>query len=294
MSPYHRVPRWRAAGPGCYGRAHAQKKEGKGVAEPEAWREYLPLAHRLADASGEVILRYFRQALAIEDKDYIDGYSPVTAADREAEAAIRALINEACPEHGILGEEHGHERPDARFTWVIDPIDGTKAFISGMTTWGTLIALQDRDRGIIGVLDQPFLRERFIGHGEGAYLGDRRLAVRSCPDLAGATLYATEPDMFTPTERAGFDELAGHVRLRRFGADCYAYGMLAAGLIDLVVEASMNLWDIAALIPIVEGAGGLVTAWDGGPVGADGRVLAVGDRRLHAPALEILAPAAGS
>ena len=264
------------------------------MTDAEAWREYLPLAHRLADASGAVILRYFRQALAIEDKDHIAGYSPVTVADREAEAAIRALINEACPEHGILGEEHGHERPDARFTWVIDPIDGTKAFISGMTTWGTLIALQDRGRGIVGVLDQPFLRERFIGHGGGAYLGDERLAVRSCPELSGAVLYATEPDMFTPTERAAFDALAARVRLRRFGADCYAYGMLATGFIDLVVEASMNLWDIAALIPIVEGAGGLVTSWDGGPVGADGRVLAVGDPSLHPAALEILAPAAAA
>ncbi|MDE0392459.1 MAG: histidinol-phosphatase [Rhodospirillales bacterium] len=262
------------------------------MADAEPWREHLPLAHRLADASGAVILHYFRQALAIEDKEYIDGYSPVTVADREAEAAIRALIEEACPDHGILGEEHGHERPDARFTWVIDPIDGTKAFISGMTTWGTLIALQDRGTGIIGVLDQPFLGERFVGHGEGAWLGERKLATRACPELSGATLYATEPDMFSPTERAAFDALAARVRLRRFGADCYAYGMLAAGFIDLVVEASMNLWDIAALIPIVEGAGGIVTGWDGAPMGADGRTLAVGDPRLHAPALEILAQAA--
>ena len=260
----------------------------------ETWREYLPLVHQLADASGAVILRHFRQTLAIEDKDHIAGYSPVTVADREAEATIRALIEEACPGHGILGEEYGHERPDARFTWVIDPIDGTKAFISGMTTWGTLIALQDRGQGIVGVLNQPFLGERFVGHGEGAYLDDRRLATRACPELSGAVLYATEPDMFTPVERAAFDSLAARVRLRRFGADCYAYGMLAAGFIDLVVEASMNLWDIAALIPIVEGAGGLVTAWDGGPVGSDGRVLAVGDPRLHAPALEVLASAAAS
>ena len=258
----------------------------------ETWREYLPLVHQLADASGAVILRHFRQTLAIEDKDHIAGYSPVTVADREAEAAIRALIEEACPGHGILGEEYGHERPGARFTWVIDPIDGTKAFISGMTTWGTLIALQDRGQGIVGVLNQPFLGERFVGHGEGAYLDDRRLATRACPELSGAVLYATEPDMFAPSERAAFDSLAARVRLRRFGADCYAYGMLAAGFIDLVVEASMNLWDIAALIPIVEGAGGLVTAWDGGPVGADGRVLAVGDPRLHEPALDILAQAA--
>ena len=261
------------------------------MADAETWRAYLPLAHRLADASGAVIMRHFRQQLSIEDKDHIDGYSPVTVADRDAEAAIRALINEACPDHGILGEEHGHERPNARFTWVIDPIDGTKAFITGMPTWGTLIALQDRGRGIVGVLDQPFLGERFVGHGEGAFLGERRLSVRSCHALGEAVLFATEPNMFTAREGAAFDALADRVRLRRFGADCYAYGMLAAGFVDLVVEASMNLWDIAALIPIVEGAGGLVTAWDGGPIGDDGRVLAVGDRRLHAPALEILAEA---
>ena len=264
------------------------------MAESETWRTHLDLAHRLADASGAVILRYFRQALAVEDKDHIDGFSPVTAADREAEAAIRALIEESCPHHGILGEEYGHERPEARFTWVIDPIDGTKAFISGMTTWGTLIALQDRGRGIIGVLNQPYLGERFVGHGEGAYLGERRLRTRPCDDLGAAVLYATEPDMFSPVERPAFDSLAGRVRLRRFGADCYAYGMLAAGFIDLVVEASMNIWDIAALIPIIEGAGGRVTSWDGGPVGPDGRVLAVGDPRLHAAALEVLAPAAAS
>ena len=262
------------------------------MAEAEAWRAYLPLAHRLADASGAVVMRHFRQALAVDDKDHIAGFSPVTVADREAEAAIRALIEEACPDHGILGEEHGHARPGARFTWVVDPIDGTKAFISGMPTWGTLIALQDGATGIIGILDQPFLRERFVGHGGGAFLGERRLATRACADLGGATLYATEPDMFAPAERTAFDALATRVRLRRYGADCYAYGMLAAGFVDLVVEASMKPWDIAALIPIVKGAGGLVTSWDGGPVGADGRVLAVGDPGLHAAALEFLAPAA--
>ena len=261
------------------------------MADAEAWRDHLPLAHRLADASGAVIRRYFRQSLAVVDKDHVEGYSPVTVADREAEAAIRALIEEERPDHGILGEEYGHERPDARFTWVIDPIDGTKAFITGMTTWGTLIALQDRGRGIVGVLDQPFLGERFVGHGAGAYLGDRRLATRACPQLGGAVLYATEPDMFSPAERAAFDALGARVRLRRFGADCYAYAMLAAGFIDLVVEASMNIWDIAALIPIVEGAGGRVTAWDGGPVGTDGRTLAIGDPALHEAALEVLAQA---
>ena len=217
-------------------------------------------AHRLADALGVVVIRHFRQALSIEDKDHIDDYSPVTVVDRDAEAAIRAPIDEACPDHGILGEEHGLERPDARFTWVIAPIDGTKAFITGMPTWGTLIALQDRGKGIIGMLDQPFLRERFVGHGEGAYEGERRLAVRSCPDLGEAVIYATEPDMFTPEEGTAFNALADRFRLRRFGADYYAYGMLASGCVVLVVEASMNPWDFVALIPIVEGASGLATS----------------------------------
>ena len=264
------------------------------MAETEAWREHLPLAHRLADASGEVILRYFRQALAIEDKDHIDGYSPVTAADREAEAAIRALINEACPDHGILGEEHGHERPDARFTWVIDPIDGTKAFISGMTTWGTLIALQDRGRGIVGVLDQPFLRERFVGHGEGAYLGDRRLAVRSCPELSGATLYATEPDMFTPAERAGFDALAGQRASPPLRRRLLCLRDACRRLHRSGGRGEHEPLGHRRADPNRRGRRRHRTAWDGGPVGADGRVLAVGDRRLHAPALETLAPAAKS
>ena len=269
--------------------AAGRDRRERDVAEAEAWRDHLALAHRLADASGPVILRYFRQPLAVEDKEHVSGFSPVTAADREAEAVIRALINETYPEHGILGEEHGHERPDARFTWVIDPIDGTKAFIAGMPTWGTLIALKDRGRFVIGILDQPFIKERFVGHREGAYLGERRLTTRPCPDLGAACLFTTDPDMFSPDERAVFDSLANRVQSRRYGADCYAYGMLALGFVDIIAEASMNPWDIAALIPIVEGAGGLVTSWNGEEIGIDGRVLAVGDPHLHEAVVEALA-----
>ena len=272
----------------CYGRTAGERE----AAVAETWRDHIALAHRLADASGAVILRYFRREVAVEDKEHVSGFSPVTIADREAEAAIRALIDETCPEHGILGEEHGHERPDARFTWIIDPIDGTKAFIAGMPTWGTLIALEDRGRPVLGVLDQPFLEERFVGHGGGAWLGERRLATRACPALGAACLFATDPDMFSPDERAVFDSLASRVQSRRYGADCYAYGMLALGFVDVIVEASMNPWDIAALIPIVEAAGGCVTSWRGGKIGADGRVLAVGDPRLHEAVVEALAPAA--
>ena len=255
----------------------------------ETWRDHLALAHRLADAAGAAIMPYFRQRVAVENKERGAGFSPVTAADREAEAAIRALIGEACPEHGMLGEEHGHANPGARFTWVIDPIDGTKAFIAGMPTWGTLIALEDGGKPVLGILDQPFLGERFAGHGGGAYLGERRLSTRPCAALGEARLFATEPDMFANDERAAFDSLAVRVRMRRYGADCYAYGMVALGFVDLVVEASMNRWDIAALIPIVEGAGGVVTSWSGEAVGADGRVLAAGDPRLHEKVASILA-----
>lgn len=255
----------------------------------DTWQDHLALAHRLADASGPVILRYFRQQLAVEDKERDPDFSPVTVADREAEAAIRALINETYPDHGILGEEHGHERPDAEHTWVIDPIDGTKAFIAGMPTWGTLIALKDRERTTLGVLDQPFLKERFVGHRDGTFLGTRKLAARPCADLAQACLFATDPDMFTSNERGAFDSLVERVGYRRFGADCYAYAMLAMGFVDLVVESSMNPWDYHALIPLVEGAGGRITSWNGGDIGDDGRVLAVGDPALHDAALEILA-----
>ena len=257
----------------------------------QALRELLSFAHRLADASGEVIRPYFRSGLEVTDKkDKGEGrYSPVTVADQSAEAAIRKLIKEIHPDHGILGEEHGHENPSARLTWVIDPIDGTKAFITGLPTWGTLIALNDGGQPVLGVMDQPILRERFSGGPDGAFLGGTRLRTRACPRLADAALCCTEPDMFTAgPEREAFDRLVRRVSLRRFGTDCYAYGMLAHGFVDLVVEASMAPWDIQALIPIVERAGGVVTDWEGGSCAEGGRVLAVGDPKLHAEVLAVL------
>ena len=251
----------------------------------------LGFAHRLADASGTVIKRYFRTEIDVTDKkDKGEGrYSPVTAADQGAEAAIRALIKAEHPDHGIMGEEHGHENPDARFTWVIDPIDGTKAFITGLPTWGTLIALNDRGRPMLGLLDQPILGERFVGGPDGAFLGKTRLKTRACPRLADAMLCATEPEMFSVgAEREAFERLARRVALRRFGTDCYAYAMLAHGFVDLVVEASLAPWDIQALIPIVERAGGVVTNWEGGSAAEGGRVVAAGDAKLHREVLAIL------
>jgi len=254
-------------------------------------RDLLKFAHRLADASGAVITPYFRTRIEVTDKkDKGEGrYSPVTAADQGAEAAIRALIKAEHPDHGIMGEEHGHENPGARLTWVIDPIDGTKAFITGLPTWGTLIALNDGGRPVLGLLDQPILRERFVGGPDGAFLGTTRLQARACPNLALATLCSTEPDMFDAgAERDAFNRLCAKVALRRFGTDCYAYAMLAHGFVDLVVEASLAPWDIQALIPIVEHAGGVVTDWEGGPAAGGGRVVAAGDPAIHREALKVL------
>ncbi|MBI1179894.1 MAG: histidinol-phosphatase, partial [Alphaproteobacteria bacterium] len=212
----------------------------------------------------------------------------VTAADREAEAAMRALIARTYPDHAVYGEEHGAEWGE-RFTWVLDPIDGTRSFIGGFPTWGTLIALAEHGRPILGIMDQPVLGERFVGGPDGAFLGDLALRTRPCERLEDAVLYATTPDMFEPErEMPAFRRVEQRVKLRRFGGDCYAYCMLAHGLVDVIVEAAMQPYDIQALIPIVEGAGGVVTNWDGDPAWQAGRILAAGDRRVHRQALEAL------
>jgi histidinol phosphatase-like enzyme (inositol monophosphatase family) len=245
-------------------------------------------AHRLADVSGETIRPFFRAALAVDDKAAgRAGYDPVTEADRNAETAMRRLIRETYPGHGILGEEHGHEPGTEPFTWVLDPIDGTRAFICGMSQWGTLIALNDGTRPVLGILDQPVTRERWIGYGARAELVtlERTLPIRTrrCPDLASAVLTTTHPTgYFTPSERAAFDALGASVKMTRFGGDCYTYGLLAMGFIDLVIEASLKPWDVQALIPIVEGAGGRLTAWDGTDAQNGGRIVAAGDPELHA------------
>ena len=259
---------------------------------------FVAFAERLADAAGAAILPYFRQPLDVENKgrgsDALDRYDPVTAADRAAEAAIRALIKAEHPTHGIWGEEEGFEEGTSPLTWVIDPIDGTRAFIAGLPVWGTLIALNDGTAPAIGIMDQPYTRERFVGWGTGARLGTRSLATRACPDLSRARVMTTNPHMFkAPAERAAFDEIEGRAELSRYGADCYAYCMLAMGFVDLVVEGALQPYDIQALIPIVEGAGGVVTSWTGGPADQGGLVVAAGDRRVHEQALAILSRAVG-
>jgi inositol-phosphate phosphatase/L-galactose 1-phosphate phosphatase/histidinol-phosphatase len=248
----------------------------------------LTLASRLADAAGAAIRPYFRRPLVVDDKPDL---TPVTVADRAAEAAMRALIEAHFPDHGIIGEELGRVREEAEFVWVLDPIDGTKSFISGVPLFGTLIALTRRRRPILGIIDQPISRERWIGAtGRPTMFNGVPIRCRACPALAGGTLFATTPDMFKGDDAGGFARLSAAVKLVRFGADCYAYGLLAAGFIDLVLEASLKPYDFCAMVPIVEGAGGIATDWRGEALdrASDGRILVAGDRRAHLAALALL------
>lgn len=255
--------------------------------------EYLAFAHRLADVSGDAIRPFFRTSLKATDKAPKGcDFSPVTLADEAAEEAMRRLIRETYPSHGIYGEEYGRENPDAEYSWVLDPIDGTKAFLVGFPLWGTLIALNRRGEVVLGLMNQPILGERFVGVPDGSFLGQRRLKTRPCADLSQATLCITGPEMLvTEAERAAFSTISERVTLTKFGGDCYSYCMLALGLVDLVIEGRLHPWDIQALIPIVEGAGGVLTSWNGGPPHEGGLVVACGDRRIHRQVVPILAEA---
>lgn len=250
---------------------------------------------RLAEASGAAILPHFRRPLDVENKGAPSGaaYDPVTIADRAAEEAMRALIVREYPEHGILGEEYGTQRADAEHVWVLDPIDGTRAFISGLPVWGTLIGLKTRGVPSLGMMHQPFTRERFAGDTTRAWYsgpdGNRTLATRACADLSDAVLFTTTPAMFRGDDRQAYDRVEAAVRLARYGCDCYAYCMLAAGHVDIVIEAGLQPYDIVAMIPVIQGAGGVVTTWDGGPATDGGKVVATGDPRLHERVLKRLA-----
>ena len=247
---------------------------------------------RLATASGETILPFFRTALSIDNKNSHD-FDPVTEADRAAEAVMRRLIKQNFPQHGIVGEEFGSEREDAEYVWVLDPIDGTKSFISGFPIWGTLIALLHQGTPVYGMMHQPFIGERFSGDNVSARYagpsGDRKLSVRRCPSLAEAVMFTTSPRLMNEGgDREAFFRVENEVRLSRYGGDCYSYCMLAAGHLDLIVETELKPYDIAALIPIVTGAGGIVTTWEGKPAQAGGRIVAAGDPRVHEAALKRL------
>ena len=248
---------------------------------------------RLATASGEVILPFFRTSLSIDNKSAVHEFDPVTEADRAAEAVMRRLIKANFPQHGIIGEEFGSEHEDAEYVWVLDPIDGTKSFIAGFPTWGTLIALMHSGMPVFGMMHQPFIGERFSGDNAMANYqgpsGERRLQTRRCVSLKEATSYTTSPLLMNAADRAIFGRIENEVRLSRYGGDCYSYCMLAAGHLDLVIEAGLKSYDIAALIPIIAGAGGIVTNWEGGPAKDGGRIVAAGDRRVHEAALKLLA-----
>jgi myo-inositol-1(or 4)-monophosphatase len=253
--------------------------------------DFAAFVEQLATASGETILPFFRTSLAVDNKRH-DAFDPVTAADRGAENAMRALIRKTFPGHGILGEEFGEERIDAEYVWVLDPIDGTKSFINGMPTWGTLIGLMRFGEPVFGLMHQPFIRERFSGDGAAALYrgptGTRDLRVRECAQLSDALLQTTSPRLMKENDLAPFRRVEDKVKLSRYGGDCYAYCMLASGHIDLVIETELKPYDIIPLIPIILGAGGIVTTWDNGPPQAGGRIVAAGDKRMHEAALKIL------
>ena len=245
-------------------------------------------------ASAGVILPLYRADHGLEDKGGAKGFDPVTAADQGAEVAIRKLIAERYPEHGVIGEEYGEDRPDAEFVWVLDPVDGTRAFIAGLPLWTTLIGLRHTGRPVLGSIGQPFLDEIFIGHAGGSRLVSRGqtrpLHVRPCPKLTDAIIATTDPEAcFDGAELGAWTQVRAAARLARLGCDAYAYAMVAMGKMDMVIEAGLKSWDIESAIPLIEGAGGLVTNWRGQPVGQHGGQIAIaGDRACLDEALVAL------
>ena len=253
----------------------------------------------LNGVAADVILPLFRADHGLEDKNAKGAFDPVTAADRGAEGAIRALLAKRHPGHGVIGEEYGEDRPDAEFVWVIDPIDGTRAFIAGLPVWTTLIGLRHEGEPVLGSIGQPYLGEVYIGHAGGARLlsggASRPLAMRQGVPLSRAIIATTDPRAcFNRAELAAWNQIVDAARLARLGCDAYAYAMVALGTMDLVVESSLKSWDIEAAIPLIAGAGGLITDWRGAAVGRQGgQVVIAGDKSLLNQALAALAPAAG-
>lgn len=249
---------------------------------------YLEFAYRTAQAAGAAILPHFRHALEVEDKRNFMGYDPVTVADRAAETVIRDAIKAAYPTHGIHGEEHGREAGSSPYTWVIDPIDGTKSFILGQLHWGVLIALHDGHAPVVGVTHQPFVGETFLGVAGGTAQWRRNgewrtLRTRACARIEDAWVATTDPRQFvTPAEQAALATVSGHARFLRYGGDCYCYTQLAMGLVDVVIENGLQAYDVQSLIPLIQAAGGVITGWRGEPCDQGGAVIASGDPRLHA------------
>jgi histidinol phosphatase-like enzyme (inositol monophosphatase family) len=266
---------------------------------PTDLQTYDDLLVELNAAAAEVILPIFRADLGIENKKAGSGdYDPVTLADKGAEAAIRGLLAERYPDHGVIGEEYGEDRPDAEFVWVLDPIDGTRAFVAGLPVWTTLIGMRHEGRPVLGSIGQSFLGELFIGHAGGSRLmsrgSSRPLKARRGIALADAIIATTDPDIYLRSDAMvdAWKRLRAAARLARFGCDAYAYAMVALGQVDLVVEASLKCWDIDAAIPVLAGAGAFTSDWKGDPIGdAGGQVALAGSRELLEEAVAILRPA---
>lgn len=254
--------------------------------------ELIGVASALADVARPVTLASFRAVgLAADNKDNA-GFDPVTVADRDAEIAMRALLAELRPNDSILGEEFGYQAGTSGLTWVLDPIDGTRGYISGTPTWGILIAIADATGPIFGIIDQPFIQERFVGgFGIAAVdgpMGKSALGTRHARKLCDATVLTTFPEVGTDIEGRAFHAVAAQAQLTRYGMDCYAYALLAAGQVDLVIEAGLNAYDIQAPIAVIQAAGGIVTDWQGGPAHEGGRVIAAANAEIHAEALVFL------
>lgn len=250
---------------------------------------FLDLADKLADAAAGVAMQYFRTPMDIDAKP---DASPVTIADKQAEDAMRALIEEAYPDHGIIGEERDNKNETAEYVWVLDPIDGTQSFVTGKPVFGTLIGLLKNAKPILGVMDMPALKERWTGAaGQPTMFNGAPVQVRKCDDVAKAWLYATSPHMFEDADFPAFERLRKASWRAIYGAECLAYGLLANGTVDIVCEGTMDLHDYAPMVSIIEGAGGVITDWQGRSLGmdGDGTVLACGDAACHAEALALLA-----
>ncbi|MDU8945401.1 inositol monophosphatase family protein [Ovoidimarina sediminis] len=258
--------------------------------------ELVEVVHALCDAARAATLSYFRSdGLNIASK--AEAFDPVTEADRAAEEAMRDILHRRRPDDAILGEEFAAKPGTSGLTWVLDPIDGTRGFMSGTPTWGVLVAVATETGPILGAIDQPYIGERFFGGLGHSFvtgpLGQRPLAVKPPRPLAEATMLTTFPEVGTAEEGRAFRNVAGKVRLVRYGLDCYGYALVAAGQVDLVIEAGLQPYDIAAPLAVVEAAGGVVTDWAGGPAHGGGRVIAAANEAIHAEALTLLREIAG-
>lgn len=263
--------------------------------DPATARSLMEVAERLADAARIETLRYFRRADLTADSKETARFDPVTIADRAAEQAMRKLLAELRPEDAILGEEFGTQAGTSGLTWVLDPIDGTRGYMSGTPTWGVLVGLVDQDGPVLGIIDQPYIGERLCGAAGIARItgpmGEGKLQTRPARPLSEAVIYSTFPEVGSKAEGEAFHRLASQCRLTRYGMDCYAYGLVAAGQIDLVVEAGLQTYDVVAPIAVIQAAGGVVTDWKGGPAHQGGRILAAANPAIHAEALAILSQA---